>query len=165
MKPRGTAGGGGGRGRSRGRAAPAACGGGGRGGQPTPPAVQLPRLLRSLHGPFRQPMAMKVNRSLRSCEEMPEFENTIAWGDTKSLDGPSERGVGLLMRPPAVENSRFSAVLIISQLLTVAALIGPAVREGLRNAPDHPVRALAARSARTGRRLSWPIAFRRRSGE
>src|ERR1035438_8725855 len=71
-------------------------------------------------------------RSLRSCEEMPEFENTIAWGDTKSLDGPSERVVGLLMRPPAVENSRFSAVLIISQLLTVAAPIGaPTVREGL----------------------------------
>src|ERR1017187_8580298 len=71
--------------------------------------------------------------TVRSCEEMPEFENTIAWGDTKSLDGPSERVVGLLMRPPAVENSRFSAVLIISQLLTVAAPMG--------DVPGHAIRA------------------------
>ena len=43
-------------------------------------------------------------------------------------DGPSERVVGLLMRAPSVEKRRFSAVLISSHLLTVAALIGYRLR-------------------------------------
>src|ERR1035438_6285518 len=70
--------------------------------------------------------------TVRKCEELPKTEIPTPWGDTQSSGGPSERVVGLLMRPPAVENPRFSAVLISSHLLTVAALIGaPTVWEGL----------------------------------
>ena len=65
--------------------------------------------------------SVAADRSLRKCEELPKTEIPTPWGDTKSSGGPSERVVGLLMRPPSVENPRFSAVLISSHLLTVAA--------------------------------------------
>src|ERR1035438_7868763 len=55
--------------------------------------------------------------TVRKCEELPKTEIPTPWGDTQSSGGPSERVVGLLMRPPAVENPRFSAVLISSHLL------------------------------------------------
>src|ERR1035438_3685915 len=56
--------------------------------------------------------------TVRKCEELPKTEIPTPWGDTQSSGGPSERVVGLLMRPPSVENPRFSAVLISSHLLT-----------------------------------------------
>jgi hypothetical protein len=80
---------------------------------------------------------------VRRREELPRTEIPTPWGDTKSSGGPSERVVGLLMRPPSVENPRFSAVLISSHLL----------REWLPPmAPNHTVRDLGTKPR--GRRPS-----------
>jgi hypothetical protein len=48
-----------------------------------------------------------AGRFCRSRDKNPNFKNSTAWVDTKSLVGPSERAVGLRMRSSSVQISRY----------------------------------------------------------